>query len=92
MHALECLMKFSQLYVLHIVTAHHRIFNCKLREVIFKVEIDKDMYKSSILQKRLTSLALISIEKEFLLADVKNEIVQIFSDRRAYMGNRNRKL
>ena len=43
-------------------------------------------------QKRLTSLALISIEREFLSADVKNEVVQIFSVRKAYMENRNRKV
>ena len=42
-----------------------------------------------MLQERLTSLALISIEKEFLSVDVKNEVAQIFSDRRAHMGNRN---
>ena len=45
-----------------------------------------------MLQERLTSLALISIEREFLSVDVKNEVVQIFSDRRAPMGKRNRKV
>ena len=44
-----------------------------------------------MLQKRLTSLALISIEKEFLSADVKNEVIEIFSGRRAHMAKRNRK-
>ena len=39
-----------------------------------------------MLQQRLTSLALISIEREFLSADVKNEGVLIFSDRKAHMG------
>ena len=37
-----------------------------------------------MLQERQTSLALISIEREFLSAGVKNEVVQIFSDRRAH--------
>ena len=45
-----------------------------------------------MLQERLTSLALISIEKEFLSADVKNEVDKIFSDRRAHMGKKNRKV
>ena len=45
-----------------------------------------------MLQKRLTSLALVSIERGFLSADVKNEVVQIFSDRRAQMGKRNRQV
>ena len=31
-----------------------------------------------MLQERLTSLALISIKREFLSADVKNEVVQNF--------------
>ena len=45
-----------------------------------------------MLQKRVTSLALISIEREFLSADVKNEIIQIFSHKRAHTGNRNSKV
>ena len=45
-----------------------------------------------MLQERLTSVALNSIEKELLSADVKNEVVQIFFDRRAHMGKRNRKV
>ena len=45
-----------------------------------------------MLQERLTSLGLISIEREFLSADVKNEIVEIFSDWIAHMGKRNRKV
>ena len=49
------------------------------------------MYKKHLLQECLASLALISIEREFLSADVKNE-VHIFSDRRAHMGKRNGKV
>ena len=45
-----------------------------------------------MLQKRQTILALISMEREFLLADAKNEIVQIFSYRRVHMGKRNREV
>ena len=43
-------------------------------------------------QERLTSLALISIKREFFSADVKNEVVHIFSDRRAHIGKRNREV
>ena len=39
-----------------------------------------------MLQERLSSLALISIKREFLSADVINEVVRRFSDRRAHMG------
>ena len=45
-----------------------------------------------MLQESLTSLAFISIEREFLSADVKNEVVQIFSNSRAHMEKRNRKV
>ena len=45
-----------------------------------------------MLEERLTSLALISIEREFLLANVKKEVVQIFSDRRACMEKKNSKV
>ena len=57
-----------------------------------KLKLIKTCIRSSMLQKRLTSLASISIKKEFLSGDVKNEVVQIFSDRRAHMGDRNHKV
>ena len=34
-----------------------------------------------MLQERLTNLALVSIKRDFLLVNVKNEIVQTFSDK-----------
>ena len=57
-----------------------------------KLKLIKTCTTSSMLQERLTSLALISIKREFLSVDVKNEVVQIFSDRRAHVGKRNRKV
>ena len=51
-----------------------------------KLILIKTCIRSAMLQERLTSLALTSIEREFLSEDVKNELVQIFSDRRAHMG------
>ena len=57
-----------------------------------KFKLIKTCIRSSMLQERPTSLALISIEREFLSPDVKNELVEIFSDRRAHMGKRNRKV
>ena len=57
-----------------------------------KLKLIKTCITSYMLQERLTSLALVSIEREFLSADVKNEAVQIFSDRRAHMGKRNCKV
>ena len=44
-----------------------------------------------MLQERLTSLVLISIEIE-LLSALEIEAVQIFSDRRDHMRKRNRKV
>ena len=57
-----------------------------------KLKLINTCIRSSMLQEGLTSLALISIEREFLSADVKNEVVQISFDRRAHMGKRNRKV
>ena len=57
-----------------------------------KLKLIKICIRSSMLQERLTSVASINIEREFLSADVKNEVVQIFSDRRTHMGNKNRKV
>ena len=57
-----------------------------------KLKLVKTRVISSMLQQCLTSLALISIKREFFSADVKNEAVQIFFDRRAHMGNRNHKV
>ena len=51
-----------------------------------KLKLIKTYIRSSMLQERLTRLALISIEREFLSADVKNEVVRIFSDMRTHMG------
>ena len=39
-----------------------------------ELKLIKTCIRSSMLQERLTSLALISIEREFLLADVKSEV------------------
>ena len=57
-----------------------------------KLKLIKICIRSSMIQERLTSVALINIEREFLSADVKNEVVQILSDRRAHVGNKNRKV
>ena len=56
-----------------------------------KLKLIKIFIRSSMLQERLISLALISIEREFLSKNVKNEVVQIFSDR-AQMGKGNREV
>jgi len=44
-----------------------------------------------MLQECLTNWLLISLEKEFLSVDVKNEVVQIFSER-AHLGKRNQEV
>ena len=96
-HALECLMQFGRNVFPTLCIAYRLLltigFSIASCERSFpKLKLIKTCIISSMLQERFTSLALISIEKEFLLADVKNEVVQIFSDRRAHMGKRNRKV
>jgi len=93
-HALECLMQFGRdvfptLCIAYrlLLTIGFSIASCE--RSFSKLKLIKTCLRSSMLQERLTSLALISIEREFLSADVKTEVVQIFSDRRAYMGKRN---
>ena len=94
-HALECLMQFGRdafptIACRLLLTIGFSIASCE--RSFLKLNLIKTCIRSSILQERLTSSALISIEREFLSADVKNEVVQIFSDRRAHMGKRNRKV
>ena len=94
-HALECLMQFGRNVLPTLCIAYRLLltigFSIASYERLFsKLKLIKTCIKSSMLQERLTSLALISIEREFLSADVKNEVVQIFSDRRAHMKKRNR--
>ena len=57
-----------------------------------KLKLIKTCIRSSMQQERLTSLGFNSIEREFLSADVKNGVLQIFSDRRAHMIKRNHKV
>ena len=96
-HALECLMQvgrdvFPTLCIAYrlLLTIGFSIASCE--RSFSKLKLIKTCIRSSMLQERLTSLALISVEKEFLSADIKNEAVQIFFDRRAHMEKRNRKV
>ena len=96
-HALECLMQFGRnvfptLCIAYrlLLTIGFSIASCE--RSFSKLKLIKTCIRSSMLQERLTSLALISIEREFLSADVKNKVVQIFSDRIAHMGKKNRKV
>ena len=96
-HAVYCFIQFGRdlfptLCIAHrlLLTIGFSIASCE--RSFSKLKLIKTCIGSSMLQERLTSLALISIEREFLSADVKNEVVQIFSDRRADMGKRNCKV
>ena len=93
-HALECLMQLGRdvspnLRIAYrlLLTIGFSIASCV--RSFSKLKLIKRCIRSFMLQERLTSLALISIEREFLLTDVKNEVVQIFSDGTAHMGKRN---
>ena len=96
-HALKRLMQFGRdvfptLCIPHrlLLTIGFSIASCE--RSFSKLKLIKTCIRSSMPQERLTSLAFISIERKFLSADVKNEVVQIFSDRRAQMGKKNRKV
>ena len=96
-HALECLMQFGKDVFPTLCMACRLLliigFSIASCERLFsKLKLIKTCIRSSMLQERLTSLALISIERKFLSVDMKNEVVQIFSDRRAHMRKRNRKV
>ena len=78
-HALECLMQFGRdvfptLCIAYrlLLTIGFLIASCE--RSFSKLKLIKIYLRSSMLQERLTSLALISIDREFLSADVKNEI------------------
>ena len=95
--ALECLVRFERdvfptLCIAYrlLLTIGFSIASCE--RSFSKLKLIKTCIRLFMLHEHLTSLALISIEREFLSANVKNEVVQIFSDRRAHMGKRNRKV
>ena len=78
-HALECLMQFGRdvfptLCIVWrlLLTIGFSIASCE--RSFSKLKLIKTCIRLSMLQERLTSLALISIEREFLSADVKNEV------------------
>ena len=78
--ALECLMQFGRDVFLTLRIAYRLVltigFSIASCERSFsKLKLIKTCMRSSMLQEHLTSLVLISIEREFLLADVKNEVV-----------------
>ena len=84
-HALECLMQFGRDIFPTLCTAYRLLltigFSIASCERLFsKLKLIETCIKSSMLQERQASLASNSIEREFLSADVKNKIVQIFSD------------
>ena len=85
-HALECLMQFGMDVFPTLCTAYRLLltirFSIASSERLFsKLKLIKTCIKSSMLQERLTSLALISIKREFLSADVKNELFKYFAIR-----------
>ena len=96
-YALECLRQFGRDVFPTLCIAYRLLLTIKFsiascERLFSKLKLIKTCIRSSMLQERLASLALISIKKEFLSADVKNKVVQIFSDRRAHLRKRNCKV
>ena len=96
-HAFECLMQFGRDVLSTLCIAYRFLFTigfsiASCERSFSKLKLIKTCIRSSMLQERLTSLTLISIEREFLSPDVKNEVVQIFFHKRARIGKRNRKV
>ena len=78
-HALKCLMQFWRDVFPTLCIAYWLLltigFSTPSCERSFSgLKLIKTCIRLSMLQERLTSLALIIIEKEFLSADVKNEV------------------
>ena len=78
-HALEFLMQFGKdvfptLCIAYrlLLTIGFSIASCE--RSFLKLKLIKTCIRSSMLQERLTTLALISIKREFLSADMKNEV------------------
>ena len=78
-HILESLMQFERdifptLCIAYnlLLTIGFSIASCE--RSFSKLKLIKTCKRSSMQQERLTSLALISIQREFLSADVKNEV------------------
>ena len=96
-HALKCLTRFGRDVFLTLCIAYRFLLTIRFsiascERSFSKLKLRKKCIRSSMLQEHLTNLALISLERKFLSANIKNEVVQIFSDRRAHMGKRNRKV
>ena len=79
-HALECLMQFGRdvfptlcIVFRLLLIIGFSIASCE--RLFSKLKLIKTCIRSSMLRERLTSLALISIVREFLSADEKNEVV-----------------
>ena len=68
MHALECLMQFGRIVFPTLCTAYRLLLTIEFsiascERSFLKLKLIKTRIRSSMLQERLTSLALISIEK-----------------------------
>jgi len=92
----ECLVKFGRevfptlcIACRLLLTIGSPIASCETS--FSKLKLIKTCLRSSMLQECLTNWLLISLEKEFLSVDVKNEVVQIFSER-AHLGKRNQEV
>ena len=80
-HTLECLMQFgrnvfSTLGIANKLLLIIRFSIASCEKSFSKSKSIKTCIRSSVLQEYLTNLALISIEREFLSVDVKNEVAQ----------------
>ena len=92
-HALECLKQFVRDIFPTLCIANRLLFTigfsiASCERSFSKLKLIKACIRSSMRQERPTSLALISIKREFIAADAKNEVV-LFSGRKAHMGKRN---
>ena len=96
-HAFECLMQFGRnafqtlcIACRLLLTIGFSIASCE--RSFSKLKLIKNMYKIIYATGTPNKFGLVSIDREFLSADVKNEVVDIFYDRRDHMGKRNRKV
>ena len=95
-HVLQCFKQFGRNVFSTLCIANKLLFTIRFsiascERSFLKLKLIKTFIRSSMLRERLTSLALISIEREFISANAKNEVV-LFSDKRAHIGKRNNKV
>ena len=85
-HIVEALLKFGKDVFPTVCIAYRLPLTIEFS--VAKLKLIKTYLRSSMSNERLTNLSLLSIEKQFLSSDVKNEVIKIFYDIWFLLGHR----